>query len=86
MKKASKNLGETLKRPWEADKRIFHLLEPELSRFRTEIGGKSLNLIREIVFVYIADIKTTHVELFQNKMKNVRHLSKSAENARLDRI
>ena len=85
-KKTSKNLRKTLKRPWEAAKRIFHVLEPEFSGFRTEIGGKSLNLIREIVFVYIADIKTTHVELFQNKMKNVRHPSKSAENARLDRI
>ena len=42
--------------------------------------------IREIVLIYIPDTKTMHVEILLNKMKNVRHLTKSAENAELDRI
>ena len=42
--------------------------------------------IREIVLIYIPDIKIMHVEVLLNKMKNVRHLTKSAENSGLDRI
>ena len=85
-KKGVKKSAENIKTAVGSSQTYFSLIRTRSQRIPHGNRWESLNPIREIVFVYIADIKTTHVELFQNKMKNVRHPTKSAENARLDRI